>query len=137
MNLDSIIAKLNKHFANSFKTNQPVTEEEIIKVESELGLYLPDELKLILKFSNGIEEVIKNSKTQELMSISYIIYSINMMLIQTIFYRNNYCLQNCIVFSDDGIGNSFMYNIVNNSVYIYYSIDGELEKYAESIEEYL
>lgn len=137
MNLDNVIAKLNKDFTNSFKTNQPVTEEEIIKVESELGFYLPEELKVILKFSNGIEEVMKNPKTQEPMIISYIVYSLNMILTQTIFYRDNYELQSCIAFSDDGAGNPFIYNITSNIVYIYYSIDNELEKYAESIEEYL
>lgn len=137
MYLDNIIMKLNKHFTDGVKTNIPVTEEEIINVESKLGCCLPEELKSILKFSNGIEELMKNPKTQELMCMSYIIYSIDMISSQTIFYRDTYGMKNCIVLSDDGAGNPFIYNIVYDNVYIYYSIDDEVEKYSESIEEYL
>lgn len=137
MNLEKVIEKLNKHFTDGVKTNEPVTEEEIIKVESELGFCLPEELKSILKFSNGIEELMRNPKTQKLMSISYIIYSIDMVLSQTIFYRDTYGLEKCIVFSDYGAGNPFIYNVQHDKVYIYYSIDDKLEKYSESIEEYL
>lgn len=40
MNLDNVIAKLNKNYTNGFKINQPITEEEIITVESKLSFYL-------------------------------------------------------------------------------------------------
>ncbi len=98
-----------------------------------IGMNLEEPLKNILVKSNGIEETMIHPKTNELLSIAWIVYSYDEICSETLFYKENYGL-NGMVFSDDGAGNP--YYLLQGKVYQFNVIDKESEFVADSLEEF-
>lgn len=94
---------------------------------------LPEELKSLLKQSNGIQETMVHPKTGEEMVIGWIIYSLDEIIKETQFYKEEYGIDG-VVFSGDGAGNPFY--LLDGKVYEFDPIDNESELKADSLEEF-
>ncbi len=93
---------------------------------------IPAELLEILRVSDGIEEIMTVKDSKE--SIGWILYSYDMIKNNTAYYTEKYGI-NGYVFSDDGAGNVFIMK-KDGSIYLYDSIDGEENYFAESLVEF-
>lgn len=94
---------------------------------------LPEELKSLLKQSNGIQETMIHPKTGEEMVIGWIIYSLDEIVKKTKYYKDEYGIDG-VVFSGDGAGNPFY--LLDGKVYEFDPIDNESELKADSLEEF-
>ena len=94
---------------------------------------LPEELKLLLSQSDGIEETMIHPKTGEEISIGWIVYPLEEINSETQFYREEYRI-NGVVFSGDGAGNPFY--LSDGKVYEFDPIDNESILKADSLEEF-
>lgn len=94
---------------------------------------LPEELKSLLKQSNGIQETMIHPKTGEDMVIGWIIYSLDEIVKETKYYKDEYGIDG-VVFSGDGAGNPFY--LLDGKVYEFDPIDNESELKADSLEEF-
>lgn len=94
---------------------------------------LPEELKSLLKQSNGIQETMVHPKTGDEMVIGWIIYSLDEIIKETQFYKEEYGIDG-VVFSGDGAGNPFY--LLDGKVYEFDPIDNESELKADSLEEF-
>lgn len=94
---------------------------------------LPEELKSLLKQSNGIQETMVHPKTSEEMVIGWIIYSLDEIVKETKYYKDEYGIDG-VVFSGDGAGNPFY--LLDGKVYEFDPIDNESELKADSLEEF-
>lgn len=94
---------------------------------------LPEELKSLLKQSNGIQETMIHPKTGEEMVIGWIIYSLDEIVKETKYYKDEYGIDG-VVFSGDGAGNPFY--LLDGKVYEFDPIDNESELKADSLEEF-
>lgn len=99
----------------------------------DIGIALDESLKNMLAKSNGIEETMLNPKTNEVITIGWIVYSYDEMCKETLYYKENYGLDG-IVFSDDGAGNP--YYLLDGKVYQFNEIDEDSEFVANSLEEF-
>ena len=94
---------------------------------------LPEELKSLLKQSNGIQETMIHPKTGEEMVIGWIIYSLDEIVKETKYYKDEYGIDG-VFFSGDGAGNPFY--LLDGKVYEFDPIDNESELKADSLEEF-
>ena len=94
---------------------------------------LPEELKSLLKQSNGIQETMIHPKTGEDMVIGWIIYSLDEIVKETKYYKDEYGIDG-VVFSGDGARNPFY--LLDGKVYEFDPIDNESELKADSLEEF-
>ena len=94
---------------------------------------LPEELKSLLRQSNGIQETMVHTKTGEEMVIGWIIYSLDEIIRETQYYKEEYGIDG-VVFSGDGAGNPFY--LLDGKVYEFDPIDNESELKADSLEEF-
>ena len=92
---------------------------------------LPEELKSLLKQSNGIQETMIHPKTGEEMVIGWIIYSLDEIVKETKYYKDEYGIDG-VVFSGDGAGNPFY--LLDGKVYEFDPIDNESELKADSVQ---
>lgn len=96
--------------------------------------FLPIELHNILKQTNGILEGMINPNTGQFEAISWIVYSYNMILEESEFYKDNYSIAG-VVFSDDGAGNPY-YMKSDAKIYYYEIADAEENLVANSLIEF-
>ena len=94
---------------------------------------LPEEIKALLSQTNGIQETMILPKTGEEIVIGWIVYSLDEILRETQYYREEYGI-NGVVFSGDGAGNPFY--ISDGKIYEFDPIDNESELKADSLEEF-
>ncbi len=94
---------------------------------------LSEELKSLLKQTNGIQETMIHPKTGEEMVIGWIIYSLDEIIRETQYYKEEYGIDG-VVFSGDGAGNPFY--LLDGKVYEFDPIDNESELKADSLEEF-
>ena len=71
------------------------------------GEEIPEELLLILRISNGIEETMIHPKSGEKIVIGWVIYPYEIIVSDTRFYRKEYQMDGT-VFSTDGAGNPYL-----------------------------
>ena len=119
-----IIDRIREFYDGNIELKDPNTSEELL---------VPDILKSILTRADGILETMQHPKTGEKMTIGWIIYSYDMILKQSAFYKEEYGVDGT-VFSDDGAGNP--YYILNDKIYQFNPIDNENELKAGSLEEF-
>ena len=94
---------------------------------------LPEEIKALLSQTNGIQETMILPKTGEEIVIGWIINSLDEILWETQYYREEYGI-NGVVFSGDGAGNPFY--ISDGKIYEFDPIDNESTYKANSLEEF-
>ena len=94
---------------------------------------LPEEIKALLSQTNGIQETMILPKTGEEIVIGWIVYSLDEILRETQYYREEYGI-NGVVFSGDGAGNPFY--ISDGKIYEFDPIDNESTHKADSLEEF-
>lgn len=130
------------------KLSSPANKEEITKAEQLLNTKIPQELFSLLLISNGANQVMKHPRTNEIIEIGSIYWTINDIIdksleqyeyLQTISSgdRTKY-----LFFSDNGCGEYFGYRIQDGecndrTIYIYYPIDNEYVKVAENLEDWM
>ena len=123
-----MITLISDKYNGNIILSQPLSKE----VAEQAERYLPAELLRILKQSNGIEESMVLPDTGKLEPISWIVYSYEMILEESRYFRETYLLEG-VVFSDDGAGNPY-YMKENGKVYCFEAIDDEEILVAESLE---
>ena len=119
-----IIDLIREFYDGNIELKDPNTSGELL---------VPDILKNILTQADGILETMEHPKSGEKMTIGWIIYSYDMIVKQSAFYKEEYGLDGT-VFSDDGAGNP--YYILNDKIYQFDPIDNESELKAGSLEEF-
>lgn len=93
--MEAIMETISKMYEGNISLCEPLNSGEI------LNSHLPEELLNILKQANGIKETWMNPYTGMAEEISWIIYSFEMMVEWTDFYRDTYSIEGT-VFSDNG-----------------------------------
>ena len=125
----------------------PASKEQIRKIEDLLNVSIPEELLNILSISNGATQLMENPKTNEMMEIGDIYWSVDEIVTNTL---NQYQYLKTIeskhkdkylFFSDNGCGEHFGYNLINGicndlRIYVYYPIDDEYVVVAENLKEW-
>ena len=119
-----LIDQIREFYDGNIELKDPNTSGELL---------VPDILKNILTQADGILETMEHPKSGEKMTIGWIIYSYDMIVKQSAFYKEEYGLDGT-VFSDDGAGNP--YYILNDKIYQFDPIDNESELKASSLEEF-
>lgn len=99
--------------------------------EGEWTINTPEEIRSILRISNGIEETMLHPKTGERMSIGWIVYPYEMMLEENSFYQQEYGIEG-FVFSDNGAGEPYLLK-ADGTVACFDPICGEESRAAESL----
>ncbi len=97
------------------------------------GYDLPEELKMLLRQSNGIQETMFHPQNGEEIVIGWIVYSLDEIIRETQYYKEEYGI-NGVVFSGDGAGNPFY--ISDGKIFEYDPIDNESILKANSLEEF-
>ena len=123
-----MIKLISDKYNGNIILSQPLSKEVAEQAKS----YLPAELLRILEQSNGIEESMVLPDTGKLEPISWIVYSYEMILEESRYFRETYLLEG-VVFSDDGAGNPY-YMKENGKIYYFEAIDEEEALVAESLE---
>jgi len=123
-----MITLISDKYNGNIILSQPLSKE----VAEQAERYLPAELLRILKQSNGIEESMVLPDTGKPEPIAWIVYSYEMILEESRYFRETYLLEG-VVFSDDGAGNPY-YMKENGKVYCFEAIDDEEILVAESLE---
>lgn len=96
--------------------------------------FISEELYSILCISNGIEECMIHPQNGEKIAISWIIYSYEMIVEESAFYKDEYDIEGA-VFSDDGAGNPYIMK-TNGTITSYNAIDNEENIIAASLYEF-
>lgn len=97
------------------------------------GYDLPEELKMLLRQSNGIQETMFHPQNGKEIVISWIVYSLDEIIRETQYYKEEYGI-NGVVFSGDGAGNPFY--ISDGKIFEYDPIYNESILKANSLEEF-
>lgn len=131
---------------DGMKLNPPASEEEIDEAESKLNIKFPDELKKVLKFSNGAMELMIVAQVEEYIELD-IYWSVKTIVsasLDHIRYREGIESKHkfkylCI--ADNGCGENFGYKIVDGkcidtTIYIYYPIEDRYEEIAKNFEDW-
>lgn len=124
--MNTYIEKINKLYNGNILLHEPCNIQN--------NLELPNELFMILKESNGIEESMELPGNEGVAPIAWILYSYEMIVEETKFYYEEYGIEG-FVFSDDGAGNPYILK-ENGEVFCFDAIDASEEKTAESLEEF-
>lgn len=96
--------------------------------------HIPEELLSLLKQTDGIKEIMINPSTGMSEEISWIIYSFEMIIERTNFYREAYSIEG-VVFSDDGA--DAVYSIKSNGkIYSYDAICRKETCIADSLQSF-
>ena len=119
-----IIDVIKKSYNGMIKLQEPVDCDDY---------ELPEELKMLLEQSNGIQETMIHPKNGEEIVIGWIVYSLEEIQRETQYYKEEYGI-NGIVFSGDGAGNPFY--ISDGKIYEFDPIDNESILKADSLEEF-
>lgn len=131
----NILLKLIQLSYNNIYLKNGATSKQIDSLKKSIGFKIPNELLDLLSISNGIEETIYISQINQVKSISHIIYPIDIILSETKFYFKEYALNNILIFTNDENGNPYLLKD-DYKVYLFNSIDGELQLYANNILEF-
>ena len=95
------------------------------------GLDLPEELKKLLKQSNGIQETMFIPSKNEEIVVGWIVYPLDEIIRETQYYKEEYGIDG-VVFSGDGAGDPLY--ISDGKIYEFYPIDNESTLKADSLE---
>ena len=126
------IEKIRRKYGGCIALHEPCA---LLESGSAEALEIPEELRDILRQSNGIEETMKHPVRDEMMPIGFIIYTYEEIVKLTAFYREQYGLAGT-VFSDDGTGDPYYLKDGDGAVFQFHPIDDEHEKIADSLEEF-
>lgn len=124
-----------KYYCVNF--GKPATLKNLQKIEKKFNFILDSKLTEILLICDGISELMKNPRTNELIEISQILYSVNDIIEQTSFIIKTYKISDFIAISDDDSGNFFLMKNNDQKIYIFDTIDDTTEPYAENIIKFL
>lgn len=134
---DNFFDNINKKYPDGVKLKIPVSYKNIKKIEKKFNIKLDDNLIEILKICDGIIELIKEPETGKSIEISDILFSVNDIIESTDFISQEYELKNYIAISGDDSGNYFLMKSGNPQVYIFDTIDKEINLYSKNIIEFL
>jgi len=136
MTLNQLSELLKKKYYD-VKFGKPATLKSLQKIEKKFNFSFNCELKEVLLLCDGISELMKHPKTNELIEISQILYSVNDIIEQTSFIIKTYKISDFIAISDDDSRNFFLMKNNDEKIYIFDTIDDTTEPYAENIIKFL
>jgi hypothetical protein len=130
------------------KFHPPATAEEIKQVGDTLNVCLPDELVDLLSDSNGVEQLMENPITNELMSIGDIYWPTHAIISCTLSqYKYLETIESkhktkYLFFADSGCGENFGYKIIDGkcydtTIYVYYPIEDKYVPLCANLKEWL
>ncbi len=131
------LSELMKKKYYDVKFGKPATLKNLKKIEKKFNFILDSKLTEIFLLCDGISELMKHPRTNELIEISQILYSVNDIIEQTSFIIKTYKISDLIAISDDDSGNFFLMKNNDEKIYIFDTIDDTTEPYAENIIKFL